>query len=146
MIDKGTRHTLSDTMGWECLPLPCNHGIESEVPRPPRSSLPPKGERCEHPHCWGQAEYCVPKGTTPRTERSSLSLCVTCFAGYLDRLRDSITLAGEPCEFTLTLRAAENVFDGSHDYAADILRERCLHAACSEALQRRMEFQSLISQ
>jgi hypothetical protein len=52
---------------------------------------------------------------------------------YLERIADSVMLPGEPCEWELTLRSAENVFDGGHDYRRDLMRSHCQHRACAEA-------------
>lgn len=88
--------------------------------------------RCSAPHCWEEAEYRIPKGATPRTRYQELELCVDCFSKFVERLRTSVLLPGDACEWQLTLHHAENVFDGGHDWRRDLLRSKCAHKACEE--------------
>ena len=96
-------------------------------PRVPRRDM---SILCGNPRCRIEAEYKVPKGATPRTRISELVFCSGCLEPYLERLKTSIVLPGEPCEWELTALAVENIFDGDHDHRRDFLQETCGHRAC----------------
>ena len=129
--------TLSD--------VPSGPGTSTTAPEGPREEfsahsvaeppIAPAGSsvRCQGAYCWGQADYYIPQGATPRTQFQPLSLCVECLDQYLERLKRSLVLKGEPCEWALTLHHLENAFDGGHDYRRNLLRDRCHHSSCREA-------------
>jgi len=98
-----------------------------------RLTRPKLKYRCHAPYCWGAADYLIPQGKTTRTADRALQLCVDCFSAYVERLRTSIVLPGEPCEWRATLESAENIFDGSHDWRRDLLRNKCAHRSCEAA-------------
>ena len=89
--------------------------------------------KCDGPFCHGPADYLIPKGSTPRTSTRELLLCVECFSQYVERLRTSILLDGEECEWRLTLHHAENLYDGAHDWRRDLLKSKCGHRSCEAA-------------
>ena len=89
--------------------------------------------KCGGCSCHGEADYRIPKGSTPRTSSQELLLCVDCFAKFVERLRTSVLLPGEECEWELTLYHAENIYDGAHDYRRDLLRSKCAHRSCEAA-------------
>lgn len=106
-----------------------------------------RAPRCMSPRCHGDADYRIPLGATPRTQRAPLELCVECMEAFQERLKTSVVLSGEPCEWRQTLMAAENVWDGSHDYRRNLMQDRCNHVGCEQqrqeeavdSRQRRME-------
>ncbi len=87
--------------------------------------------RCGSPRCLQQADYIIPQGSTPRTRTRSLQLCIQCLDKYLELVSTSILLPGDPCEWELTVRALENIFDGGHDHLEDLMRETCGHRSCA---------------
>ena len=89
--------------------------------------------KCDGCYCHGEADYRIPKGLTPRTSDQELLLCVDCFAKFVERLRTSVLLPGEECEWELTLYHAENIYDGAHDWHRELLRSKCAHRSCEAA-------------
>lgn len=134
--DEATGRTLSDPGEDDAPTRRSRRGLRNSA----RFAPDPRSKRqagqdvryCEHPHCWASADYLIPEGTTRRTRTLALYLCVDCAADYLERLKRSIVLPGEGCEWRTTLEALENIYDGGHDYLRDLLIEHCEHPACAD--------------
>jgi hypothetical protein len=90
---------------------------------------------CSYPTCRCSADYLIPVGTTPRTQIGALWFCVECLEGYLTRLKSSMVLTGEVCEWELTIRSLVNAFDGVPDHLALLGLEDCEHKHCSRRAQ-----------
>jgi hypothetical protein len=88
------------------------------------------------PYCWGAADYVIPQGATPRTQQGPLELCVECMETYQERLKRSIVLVGEDCEWHQTLMVTQNIWDGAHDYRRNLMQDRCHHVGCEHKRQQ----------
>lgn len=126
ILNRGTERTLSDSSGDKRVKrcAETQSGGTPDVMH--RAAL-----KCGNPRCRIDADYLIPQGTTPRTECREFAFCIECLELYLGLMKTSIVLPGEDCEWELTIKALENVFDGGRDHLRDLLLDCCGHSACA---------------